>query len=430
MLVVLRLDGLDLLLVLLHFLAVLLHVALQLLVLLLEPGEVGVASLRLRLREEGLQLQSFGLGGDPGLGLLSRPVEAVTLALGDAQAVQLLLPRLGELLDDTLHLGDGLDQAVGANDVFQILEQAVLMLRQGLWLHQGDLLDLTLQDQEAVVLKVHASLAEQAVDLCEVAGLAVEIVLRLVVLEGLAGDGEQRALDDLVVLGPAAGVDDILEGDRHLGAPAIGQGARLVDQFGHLVQAHLLRALAENEEQGVDGVGLAASVRADDGGEALVEGADNLLAAVGLEVFEDDLPDHEPRLRGLHDLGRRDSRGWDLSDQLIGWRRLLGRRKHHSSRWCRCLCRHLVHNLLLCCIFFFLGLLILFLLLLVLIYRILCVLTRFALVGILGLGLLVGRRFRGLRRARSPGFLIRGLLLLLLLLGPLCSSGRPSRSPS
>lgn len=113
-------------------------------------------------------------------------------------------------------------------------------------------------------------------NLCEVAALAVDVVLRLVVLEGLSADRETRPLDDLVVLWAGAGVDDVLEGHGHLGAPTVRQGPGGMDQLRHLVQTHLLCPLPEDEQKGVDGVGLAAAVRADDGGETFVEGADDL----------------------------------------------------------------------------------------------------------------------------------------------------------
>mmetsp|Transcript_90048 Transcript_90048/g.268618 ORF Transcript_90048/g.268618 Transcript_90048/m.268618 type:complete len:373 (-) Transcript_90048:38-1156(-) len=125
--VVLGLDGLDLLLKDLHSFAVLLHMGLQDLVFFLQAGEARVAAERLCLRYEGLQLQPLRLRVDPGLRLAARTVEAFALALRDAQAVQLLLPLLRQLLDNALGLLDGLHVAVGADDVLEVLEQAILV---------------------------------------------------------------------------------------------------------------------------------------------------------------------------------------------------------------------------------------------------------------------------------------------------------------
>mmetsp|Transcript_60707 Transcript_60707/g.170075 ORF Transcript_60707/g.170075 Transcript_60707/m.170075 type:complete len:440 (+) Transcript_60707:2898-4217(+) len=275
----------GLLLELLHALPVLLHVAGELLLLGLQPGLVAVVPPRLGLGDEGLQLQPLGLRRDPRLGLSTGAVQALALALGDAQPIQLLLPLLGQLLDDALGLLDGLNQPVRADDVLEVLEEALLVGGERLRLHEGDLLDLTLQDQEPVVLQVDPALLQKLRHLCEVAALAVDVVLRLVVLEGLSADRETRPLDDLVVLWAGAGVDDVLEGHGHLGAPTVRQGPGGMDQLRHLVQTHLLCPLPEDEQKGVDGVGLAAAVRADDGGETFVEGADDLLVPVGLEVL-------------------------------------------------------------------------------------------------------------------------------------------------
>mmetsp|Transcript_126527 Transcript_126527/g.366288 ORF Transcript_126527/g.366288 Transcript_126527/m.366288 type:complete len:592 (-) Transcript_126527:1243-3018(-) len=85
--VVLLLDGRGLLLELLHALAVLLHVALELLRLGLEAGEVAVIAPSLGLRDQRLEFQALGLRRHPGLGLLAGAVQALALALGDAQPV-------------------------------------------------------------------------------------------------------------------------------------------------------------------------------------------------------------------------------------------------------------------------------------------------------------------------------------------------------
>mmetsp|Transcript_100675 Transcript_100675/g.293402 ORF Transcript_100675/g.293402 Transcript_100675/m.293402 type:complete len:373 (-) Transcript_100675:327-1445(-) len=125
--VVLALNHLHLLLIDLHSFTVLLHVGLQHFVLLLEAGQVCMAAKCLRLCDEGLQLQPLRLCIHPGLCLAAWAVKSLALTLRDPQAVQLLLSLLCQLLHNPLSLLNGLDMAVGANDVLKVLQQAILM---------------------------------------------------------------------------------------------------------------------------------------------------------------------------------------------------------------------------------------------------------------------------------------------------------------
>ena len=52
--------------------------------------------------------------------------------------------------------------------------------------------------------------------------------------------------------------------------------------------------VSEDEEHGVDNVTLPAAVRSDDGGEALVEGTEDLVPGVGLEEVVLDMRDDQP----------------------------------------------------------------------------------------------------------------------------------------
>ena len=73
-----------------------------------------------------------------------------------------------------------------------------------------------------------------------------------------------------------APVDDLQEVDGDFGELDVGVGAAAVDHRGELGGSGLLSAEAEHEEHRVDHVRLAASVRADDAGETLVKGSQNL----------------------------------------------------------------------------------------------------------------------------------------------------------
>mmetsp|Transcript_96610 Transcript_96610/g.207268 ORF Transcript_96610/g.207268 Transcript_96610/m.207268 type:complete len:245 (+) Transcript_96610:3239-3973(+) len=242
-------------------------------------------STRLRLRDESLQLEPLGLSIDPSLRLLAGAIEIVALTLGHPQAIELLLPHLGELLHSAFGFLDGLEKAVGADDVLQVLKQSIFVGPLCLGLHQRDLLNLTLQDQEAIVLEVDASLAQQLGDLCEVTHLVVDVVLRRVVAEGLTAHHQDRPLHNFVILWPITRVDDVLKSHRDFRARAIRKSLGTMNEFRNLLQAHLFRPFAEDEEQCVDGVRFPTAVWSDDRRKALVEGANDLLIAIGLEVL-------------------------------------------------------------------------------------------------------------------------------------------------
>mmetsp|Transcript_24447 Transcript_24447/g.78893 ORF Transcript_24447/g.78893 Transcript_24447/m.78893 type:complete len:212 (+) Transcript_24447:1350-1985(+) len=108
------------------------------------------------------------------------------LGLARLQRLHLLLDRLervearGARLIERLHLHlrltDRLLQLVRPDDVFEVLEEAVLVRRRRLGLHHGNLLHLALQDEESVVVEVDATLLEQRCHLRAVRFLAVEPV--------------------------------------------------------------------------------------------------------------------------------------------------------------------------------------------------------------------------------------------------------------
>lgn len=64
-----------------------------------------------------------------------------------------------------------------------------------------------------------------------------------------------------------------------------------VDEGGEAVLAQFGGLEAEDEEHGIDDIGLAVAVGADDAGEVRVEGTQHVPAVVGLEVLELELVD-------------------------------------------------------------------------------------------------------------------------------------------
>ena len=207
--------------------------------------------------------------------LVLRSLEAALVPLQVLHAVGLLRPDLVGLVDVGRHLLEHRLVANRADDVLEVLEEALVVgvLGGRLGLEERDGLDLALQDEEAVVIEVDAALAQQRADLFVLDAPLVDVVVGGVVLAGGARHRELRARDDFERLVAAGWVEwcaDLAEVDAH--------GARLdarvllavVDEDAELLGADLLGAEAEDEEQRVDHVRLARAVGPDDGVEALL----------------------------------------------------------------------------------------------------------------------------------------------------------------
>mmetsp|Transcript_13647 Transcript_13647/g.28968 ORF Transcript_13647/g.28968 Transcript_13647/m.28968 type:complete len:296 (-) Transcript_13647:262-1149(-) len=221
------------------------------------------------------------------LGLALGTGESVLLLLGGLDAVELLLPHFREGLDPFEGEVGLLDVFVAPDDVLQVLQQSLVVFRFALGGHHADHLDLSLQDQEAVVVEIDALGSQEFGHLFERGVFAVDLILARVVATGHAAHDQFAPRHDLVIVVAVAGVDDLGEVHADLGVleRIVLEGVAAVDQFGHLVQPQFLGALAEDEEHGVDDIAFAGTVRTYHGGEAFVEWADGLLTCVGFEVF-------------------------------------------------------------------------------------------------------------------------------------------------
>lgn len=94
-------------------------------------------------------------------------------------SVRLLNPLLIALFDHSLERLYLLHVLVRPDDVLEVLEQTRLVLVLSLGPHERDLLDFTLEDQEAIVVQVDAFGLEQRDDSLVVADDVVEEVLGL-----------------------------------------------------------------------------------------------------------------------------------------------------------------------------------------------------------------------------------------------------------
>ena len=111
------------------------------------------------------------------------------------------------------------------------------MLRRAFRLHEGDLLDLALQDQEAARGQVDPFRLQQRRDFAVGRLLAVDEIVRRVVAVGRPRDDEVGAGD--LVVRVLARVDDLLEVDRDPGGVVIAVARRGVDELRDLVEAEL-----------------------------------------------------------------------------------------------------------------------------------------------------------------------------------------------
>jgi hypothetical protein len=85
----------------------------------------------------------------------------------------------GRLFDGSLVLR-------GSNNVLEILEQTIFVFVAGLGLHLSNGLDLTLENQETLVIKIDAPIAEECRDCREVGFFSINVVFARVILESLS----------------------------------------------------------------------------------------------------------------------------------------------------------------------------------------------------------------------------------------------------
>mmetsp|Transcript_9903 Transcript_9903/g.32676 ORF Transcript_9903/g.32676 Transcript_9903/m.32676 type:complete len:247 (-) Transcript_9903:343-1083(-) len=124
------------------------------------------------------------------LRLLLRARQSLALLLRRLESLQLLRARVAFDLQRRSLLRNRFNVLVRPDNVLQILQQTVLVLRRCLWLHHRDLLDFALQNEEAIVVQVDAAEPQQLADLGERRLFAVDVVRRGVGLERRARDDD------------------------------------------------------------------------------------------------------------------------------------------------------------------------------------------------------------------------------------------------
>ena len=108
-----------------------------------------------------------------------------------------------------------------------------------------------------------------------------------------SSDGESSAFDFFALSRIGGVINDFNKVDSDGSRRNMGVGSRVVNELSELGDTDLTGFLPEDEEHGIDDIGLAATVGADDSRECLVEGADAVLTSVGFEVFDFDVTNDE-----------------------------------------------------------------------------------------------------------------------------------------
>ena len=110
-------------------------------------------------------------------------LETVLLLLHVLHTAALLHANLIESLNFSSGFLDRLLVLGSANDVLQIFEKTIFMFVGGLGLHLGDGLDLTLQNEETLVVQVNATSTEEGSDRGEIGLFSIDVIFARVVLE-------------------------------------------------------------------------------------------------------------------------------------------------------------------------------------------------------------------------------------------------------
>lgn len=118
-------------------------------------------------------------------------------------------------------LSDPPHMFVASYDVLKVLKQTRLILILSLSFHQGDLFDLTLQDEETIVLKVDALGGEEFADLLKGYLVSVDTVSGLAGTVDGARDLELGTRHHLIVVRLIFVIIDVLEEHFHRGMCAV-----------------------------------------------------------------------------------------------------------------------------------------------------------------------------------------------------------------
>ena len=142
-----------------------------------------------------------------------------------------------------------------------------------------DLVELALPDDD-VHLAADAGVAQQLLDIHQTATAAVDFVFAGAVAEHPPGDRHLGVLDRQRVVG-------VVDGDGDLGAAQRGarRGAGEDDVFHLSAAQRLCSLLPHHPGQGIDHVGFARTVGADDGGDARLE-TQSRRRSEGLEALQ------------------------------------------------------------------------------------------------------------------------------------------------
>ncbi len=223
---------------------------------------------------------------DPQRGQLGDHLPVAAGGLGLAlQRAQLAAHLAQQVLDPQQAGLRGVEPALGPLLALAVLEDAGRLLDHGppvLRAGVEDGVDLALADDH-VLLAADARIAEELLDVEQAAGDAVDGVLAVARAPERAGQGDLGELDRQQAVGVVDGQADLGPAERGpLGRPG-------EDDVVHLLAAHRARGLrAQHPGDGVDDVGLAAAVRADDHGDPRLEGEHGRLGE-GLEALEGQL---------------------------------------------------------------------------------------------------------------------------------------------
>lgn len=142
-------------------------------------GDVNVLAQRLYvvLPQQGFLACKLIRVPEVRLGLALLVLKRGLLALHNAQAVHLLAAVLVQLVDLERCLLDRRLIPRRTDNVLEVLEKTVLVLVLRLGLHESDRLDLTLKNEETVVVEINALALEERRDLGERRGAVVNRVL-------------------------------------------------------------------------------------------------------------------------------------------------------------------------------------------------------------------------------------------------------------
>ena len=200
---------------------------------------------RTQTRELSLLSEKFLCFGLGSLEFVSRFLQSYSF-LKHQKTFVLKLFHLTRSLLDRFHI------RVRSNNVFQILQHTNIILILCLGFHQRNLLDLTLKNQETIVVQIDTFFFQKSRDISKITLLGINDVMRLVVLECFSSHNKLTVRNNIETVLVSLAIYDLLKVNRYRAFLAVRMKRTVVNQLRHFLQSKFRCSSTKNKKHRID----------------------------------------------------------------------------------------------------------------------------------------------------------------------------------